>query len=89
LIVNSEIINSIKLFGKYGWHNFQWEVIYQSYDYEHCLKTMENYFINEYNSFVAGYNSTLGGKGTLGVKKIISEQTQKNEYISNWSNKIK
>ena len=32
------------------------------------------YFINEYNSFKTGYNSTLGGEGSLGKK-----QTDKNK----------
>jgi len=34
---------------------------------------MENYFIVESNSFNDGYNSTLGGEGTLGVKQSQSQ----------------
>jgi hypothetical protein len=34
---------------------------------------MENYFITESNSFNNGYNSTLGGEGTLGVKQTSSQ----------------
>jgi group I intron endonuclease len=67
---------------KHGWDNFKWEVIYQSYDYEHCLKTMESHFITEYDSFTKGYNSTLGGEGTLGHKKTISEESKKKMSIS-------
>ena len=51
---------------KYGWNNFDWEVIYQSFDGEYTLKVMENYFITEYHSYNNGYNETLGGEGTLG-----------------------
>lgn len=51
---------------KYGWDSFQWEVIYQSLDGDHCLKEMENHFIKEYDSFNNGYNMTLGGEGTIG-----------------------
>jgi len=54
---------------KYGWKSFEWEVIYQSKDREHTLKIMENFFINQYNSFKNGYNSTLGGDGTLGISR--------------------
>ena len=59
---------------KYGKDFFDWQVIYQSKDGEHCLKLMETYFIQEYNSYVNytnsnGYNMTLGGEGTLGLKK--------------------
>lgn len=48
---------------KYGVENFTWEVIYQSLDKTHCKKTMESYFIQEYNSYQSGYNGTKGGDG--------------------------
>jgi group I intron endonuclease len=58
---------------KYGFNNFEWEVIYQSKDVEHCLRYMETYFIKEYNAYINfencnGYNMTLGGEGTIGYK---------------------
>ena len=34
---------------KYGLDGFEWNVIYQSLDREHCLHTMEPFFIKEYN----------------------------------------
>lgn len=61
---------------KYGWNNFQSEIIYQSLDGNHTLKFMENFFIREYDSFYNGYNSTLGGDGILGFKHT-SEQIKK------------
>lgn len=64
---------------KYGWNNFKWEIIYQSKDQEHTLKTMENFFIKEYNTYVGnknhnGYNITLGGEGHSG--HIHSKETK-------------
>jgi group I intron endonuclease len=53
---------------KYGWQNFTWEILYQSLEGNHCKDIMENYFIMEYNSFINGYNKTLGGDGCLGFK---------------------
>ena len=60
---------------KYGWDNFKWDIIYQSKDKNHTLKVMEKYFIEQYDSFNNGYNSTLGGDGTLGL--ILSEESRK------------
>lgn len=82
---------------KYGWNNFQWEVIYQSTDKEHTLKVMENYFIVEYRSYIGfsnckGYNSTLGGEGTFGKfqseenKQMLSVKITERNENSNWYN---
>jgi group I intron endonuclease len=56
---------------KYGWENFEWQIIYQSKDKNHCLNIMENFFIEEYRTYIGfddcnGYNMTLGGDGGLG-----------------------
>ena len=56
---------------KYGSNNFDWSVIYQSSEGNHCLTHMEPYFIHDCNSFLGngqGYNTTLGGDGCLGYK---------------------
>jgi group I intron endonuclease len=60
---HSKFYNSVK---KHGWDNFEWSVIYQSVDGKHCLTEMEPYFIREFNSFIDGYNLTIGGEGILG-----------------------
>lgn len=60
---------------KYGWNNFEWSVIYQSKEKNHTLNEMESYFINQYDSFYNGYNSTLGGDGVFGL--ILSEESRK------------
>ncbi len=60
---NLKFYNAIK---KHGWDNFEWSVLYQSLDGQYCLKVMEPFFIEEYDSFNKGYNLTLGGEGVLG-----------------------
>jgi len=52
---------------KYGWENFQWEILYQSEDKERTLNVMEPQFIREYNTFNQGYNMTEGGEGCFGA----------------------
>lgn len=66
---------------KYGWENFSKELLYQSWDIEHCLKVMENHFILEYNSFVDGYNRTLGGNGSLKSPRPKSNEWKKKHSI--------
>lgn len=55
---NTKFYNAIR---KYGWDNFEWEVIYNSKDGEHCLNVMESYFIKEYDTINNGYNTSFGG----------------------------
>lgn len=62
-----------KAIRKYGKENFEWILLYQSKDGEHCKNVMEIYFIEQENSFINfenqnGYNMTLGGDGMLGFK---------------------
>jgi group I intron endonuclease len=71
---NSPLCNDIR---KYGWENFTNEVLYQSFDVQHCLKSMESYFIIEYNTFLEGYNQTTGGNGTLNSPRPKSEEWRK------------
>jgi hypothetical protein len=68
---------------KHGWANFTWEVVYQSLEYEHTLRTMENHFIVEYNSKDAGYNMTTGGDGTKGFKHSTEEKKLRSVRSSN------
>lgn len=52
---------------KYNWINFDWQIIYQSWDEEHCLNIIEPLLIKIFNSMIPnGYNMTEGGdKGPL------------------------
>ena len=65
---------------KYGWNNFKWEIIYESWDDEHCLTVMKPHFIIEYGTFGEnGYNMDKGGrKGMLGLKRKPLTENQKN-----------
>ena len=47
---------------------------------------MENYFIEEYNSFKSGYNETLGGDGALGRP---TSKSTKNKISQSLKNKPK
>lgn len=57
---------------KYGWNSFHHEVIgvVESETEEQLMRDLnewEKYYIWKYDSFYNGYNSTLGGDGTLGL----------------------
>jgi group I intron endonuclease len=78
--IDSYFYNAIR---KYGWNSFIWEILYQSFDVDHCLNVMESHFIREYKTFVGfsdclGYNTTMGGDGTLGFKEPKSEKHKNN-----------
>lgn len=73
---------------KYGWNKFEWSILYQSKDREHTLKIMEPYFINEYDSFLKGYNSTLGGEGVFGLRRIQTLEEKKKRSAIMKGNKI-
>ena len=62
---------------KYGWDNFDWTVLYQSKDKEHCLNVMESHFIKEYNSFEDGYNMTFGGEAVMFDRRHSPETKEK------------
>lgn len=63
---------------KHGEGNFIIKEIYQSWDGEHCLNVMEEYFIRKFKSHMSegGYNMTWGGEGTIG-HKLSEEHKQK------------
>jgi group I intron endonuclease len=60
---NTKFCNSIR---KYGIENFNIELI-QECDVK-VIYEREKHFINEYNTFNLGLNSTIGGEGCLGYK---------------------
>ena len=77
---NSKFANSIR---KWGWDAFEGIVLEEVY--EEDLNELEEFYIEQFDSFKNGYNSTLGGEGTRGYnhnkesKKRISIAT-KNRY---------
>jgi len=73
---------------KYGWHNFNKEIVYQSL-YEDHIKDYEEYFIRQDNThykFGFGYNMTYGGEGTKGVFR---NKTTRNKMSIAQKGKIK
>ena len=59
---------------KYGVDNFTFDIVYQSYDYEHS-RTIEAHFIAENNSLVEqwGYNLDMGGTGHKRTESTIEK----------------
>lgn len=62
---------------KYGWENFEWEILAETEDIEFAFSNLEPKYIRECHSHCSenGYNMTYGGRGTPG--HIYSEETRK------------
>jgi len=76
----------------YGWDKFKWEIIYESWDDEHCLTIMEPHFIIKYDTFGQnGYNMDKGGrKGMLGLKrKPLTTEQKHNVSVGTKSKSLK
>jgi len=54
---------------KYGWDKFEWQELCSALTKEDLVE-LEKDFIKEYDSFVNGYNNTLGGEGVLNPQKL-------------------
>lgn len=79
-------ITLYKAFNKYGFENFIWEVIDTAEDLNQ-LREKEKFYIQKYDSFNNGYNSTLGGDGIFGYKQ--TEKTKKDlsaKSKTQWNN---
>lgn len=74
----SKLYNSMK---KYGIDNFKIELI-EECDLENIYE-VEKKYINEYNSFNNGLNSTLGGEGCIGYKHSIEKRKKISEGVKN------
>jgi hypothetical protein len=72
---------------KYGWDNFEWEVIHQSLDAPYLSSVMEPHFIKYYDTLIPnGYNMTLGGDGVFG--RIVTEETRKKHRLNNMGKQL-
>jgi group I intron endonuclease len=69
---------------KYGWEKFIYGVI-SKFDVD-LLNEMETFYIQSYDTFKSGYNSTLGGDGNYGYK--LTEETKKKISIKNKGRKL-
>jgi group I intron endonuclease len=70
---------------KYNKSEFIWEIIYKCISTDE-LNIMEEYYINQYNSFKKGYNMTKGGDGGVTYKKgdILYEKIK--HKLGKWKN---
>ena len=79
---NTKFANSIR---KWGWNAFEGRVLEEVY--EEDLDELEKFYIEQFDSFKNGYNSTLGGEGARGhnpyANKTIKEIKEINEKRSN------
>ena len=75
---NNKFANSIR---KWGWDAFEGRVLEEVY--EEDLNELEKFYIEQFDSYENGYNSTIGGEGIIGLshneesKKMISEAGKK------------
>ena len=76
-----------KALKKWGLDAFSWEIV-EVAGSEEELNTLEQFHISKENSYVSGYNQTLGGEGQNGwvpseeTRKVWSSQRKgKNQYI--------
>lgn len=61
---NYHFLNAIR---KYGWENFSWDIVEEGlYESIEELREKEVYWISLFDSFISGYNSTIGGEGVIG-----------------------
>lgn len=61
---------------KHGIENFLFSIIEQTFALNELLE-LETRYIKEYNSYVTGYNMTLGGEGTSGLNVPHTIETRK------------
>jgi group I intron endonuclease len=63
---------------KYGIENFEWVILEENLTQENAIRK-EMHYIQLYDTYVNGYNSTKGGEGAFGYKwdkKRVKENTQ-------------
>lgn len=68
----------------HGLRNFKWEIIHKCDDIGE-LNRLEIYYIGYYNTYVNGYNLTLGGGGSMGYKAS-AETRKKNSLATSGKN---
>jgi len=73
--VDSKFYRAVR---KYGWDNFIYGII-DEYDAD-ILNEQEIFYVDKYDAYHNGYNSTIGGEGARGF--VPSENTKKKQSIS-------
>ena len=72
---NNKFANGIR---KWGWNSFEGRVLEEVY--EEDLNELEKFYIEYFDSYKNGYNSTLGGEGIIGLSH--NEESKKNISIA-------
>ena len=73
---NSKFANSIR---KWGWNAFEGRVLEEVY--EEDLNELEKFYIEYFDSFKNGYNTTLGGEGTRGCNPFANKTKEEMKEI--------
>ena len=73
---NSKFARSIK---KWGWNSFEGRVLEEVY--EEDLDELEKFYIEQFDSYKNGYNSTLGGEGTRGLNPYANKTEEEMKEI--------
>ena len=73
---NNKFANSIR---KWGWNAFEGRVLEEVY--EEDLNELEKFYIEQFDSFKNGYNSTLGGEGTRGLNAFANKTEKEMEKV--------
>ena len=73
---NSKFARSIR---KWGWDAFEGRVLEEVY--EEDLNELEKFYIEYFDSFKNGYNTTLGGEGTRGHNPFTNKTEEEMEEI--------
>ena len=73
---NNKFANGIR---KWGWNSFEGRVLEEVY--EEDLDELEKFYIEYFDSFKNGYNSTLGGEGTRGHNPYADKTEEEMEEI--------
>ena len=73
---NNKFANSIR---KWGWDAFEGRVLEEVY--EEDLNELEKFYIEYFDSFKNGYNSTLGGEGTRGLNAFVNKTEEEMKEI--------
>ena len=73
---NNKFANGIR---KWGWNSFEGRVLEEVY--EEDLNELEKFYIEYFDSYKNGYNSTLGGEGTRGHNPYANKTEEEMEEI--------
>ena len=73
---NSKFARSIR---KWGWNAFEGRILEEVY--EEDLNELEKFYIEQFDSYKNGYNSTIGGEGTRGYNPFANKTEEEIEKV--------